>query len=378
MNQFSYDVVIVGAGIVGLAHAWEAAKRGKRVLVCERTAQAQGATVRNFGMVWPVGQPSGEKFDLAQQSAACWQELADQNVLQVESCGSIHVAYRPDELAVLEEYAERFPQQVSMLTPDQVSERSEIVNPNGLLGGLWSDTEKRVNPRVAAAKIAAWLQTEKNIEFQFSTWITSVDDRLLTASDGRQFRAQQVLICCGSDIRNLYPAQAAELNLRLCKLQMFKCHQPRSVAVGATSAPHIASGLTLRHYTSFQLCPSLTALCDRIESETPELNRYGIHVMASHFPNGDVILGDSHEYDEAISPFDNPEIEHLMLRELRKIPSLTNWEVTERWSGVYAKHSSDPIVARQVDTQVYLITGTGGAGMTLSFGLANRFWNQNG
>ena len=38
-----YDLAVVGAGIVGLAHAWAAAKRGARVVVIARDLAASGA-----------------------------------------------------------------------------------------------------------------------------------------------------------------------------------------------------------------------------------------------------------------------------------------------------------------------------------------------
>ena len=51
----TFDVAIVGAGICGLGHALAAARRGMRVVVIDRDAQANGASVRNFGFVTVTG-----------------------------------------------------------------------------------------------------------------------------------------------------------------------------------------------------------------------------------------------------------------------------------------------------------------------------------
>src|SRR5688572_27240432 len=63
-----YDDALVGAGIVGLAHAYHLARAGRRVVVFDRHPLAQGASIRNFGMLWPIGQPAGELRDMALRS----------------------------------------------------------------------------------------------------------------------------------------------------------------------------------------------------------------------------------------------------------------------------------------------------------------------
>jgi glycine/D-amino acid oxidase-like deaminating enzyme len=50
-TETAYDLAIVGGGILGLAHAYQAARKGLRVAVFEGSQQAQGASTRNFGLI---------------------------------------------------------------------------------------------------------------------------------------------------------------------------------------------------------------------------------------------------------------------------------------------------------------------------------------
>ena len=368
-----YELAVVGGGILGLAHAWMGLQRGLRVLVLERSPAAQGASVRNFGMIWPIGQPAGELHSLAMESRDYWRQLASLDVVSVEECGSLHLAHRRDEMAILEEFAAQQTHDVQVLNTSEVLGRTRLANPSGLLGGMWSPTELRVNPRTACARIGEWLDENANVDVQFSTSVTHIAENSIRASNGRRWAADRIIVCSGSDLRTLYPEILRTSGLRLCKLQMLRTAQQREPR---SSLPHLASGLTLRHYSAFNRCPSLQLLRDRVSAESPDLDRYGIHVMASTCADGSVILGDSHEYDSDITPFDKSEIDELMLQELRKVFRLSVWNIRERWHGIYSKHPDVPAFEAVTPDGVRIFTGTGGAGMTLAFGLAADAWRR--
>lgn len=368
-------VGIVGAGIVGLAHAWSAARRGHQVSVFERSSRAVGASIRNFGMVWPIGQPPGPAYRLAMRSRQLWKRLARESGVWVARCGSIHLAYREDERAVMTEFvaiARDSGVRCRWLDAAEILARWPVANPKGLIGGLHSPTELAVNPPAAIARIADWLSETQGVEFHFKTRISGVPGQSLRAADGRGWDFDRIIVCGGAEAAELFPEEVRRAGIRLCKLQMLGTDpQP----VGWRIGTHIAGGLTLRHYKSFEACPSLAALRQRVADEQPELDHYGIHVMASQDDAGRVILGDSHEYDEAIEPFDKDEIDQAILRELRRMIRLPDWSITRRWQGVYAKHPSEPILSEEPLPEVHLRTGTGGAGMTLAFGLAEADWD---
>ena len=138
MRENNADIAIIGAGIVGLAHALTAAKRGYRVVLFERAPRAQGASVRNFGMIWPIGQAPGAIHQRALKSRQTWLELAPKADFWLAATGSLHLAYADDEFAILTEFAALAPDlgyDVQLLDVAGVHARSQAVQEKNLKGG---------------------------------------------------------------------------------------------------------------------------------------------------------------------------------------------------------------------------------------------------
>jgi FAD dependent oxidoreductase TIGR03364 len=367
----SYDDAVVGAGILGLAHAYQLARRGRRVIVFERNTRAAGASVRNFGMLWPIGQPFGPLRRLADRSLEIWVGVLASSGLWWERTGSLHLAYRDDEAQVLREFAQQSLERgafVDLLSPVQVLKRASALKRQGLQLALWSPQEVCVDPREVVAGLPAWLNRRFGVVFHFDRTITAALVPEVVAGD-RRWRVERLWICCGDDLSTLFPGQLQESGLVRCKLQMM-----RSQPYGAEwrLGPMLAAGLTLRHYAAFRTCPSLGALERRIANESPWFDRFGIHVLVAQNGRGELTIGDSHEYGESIEPFDKAEIDEWVLGYLSTFLDAPGLRIASRWHGTYVKHPSAPYLILHPAPGVTAVTGLGGAGMTLSFGLAEQ------
>jgi len=363
------DVLIVGAGIIGLAHAWIAAKSGRKVVVLERRPAATGASIANFGLLWPIGQPSGRMLTLAMRSRDLWLEVLRETAIPYSATGSLHIACREDEAQVGKEFAALSPAlgyQCSWLDRETALARSPALIPETVLGALWSETEMTVDPREVVRRLPEFLSQQYGVEFHWSCPVIEIHHPRVDTAQG-SWQAEQVFVCTGSDFEILYPDFFRQSGITRCRLQMMRTPpQPTGWELG----PAIAGGLTFRFYPSFGVCPSLPALRARIEKETPEYDRFGIHTMVSQATSGELTLGDSHEYGLLVSPFSREEIDALILRHLQSFLRIPDFSIAQRWYGVYAKHPERPYVRFQPQEGVEVITALGGAGMTLSFGVA--------
>lgn len=370
-SESSYDVAVVGAGIVGLAMAYTAAQQGHKVAVFERTPYASGASIRNFGLLWPVGQPPGRLLERALRARAVWQRLAQEAGVWLVPNGSLTLAHHADEMDVLEEFMETTQgagYDCSILSADQATALSPATRTRRLRGALHSRTELTVSPRQALPAIAAHLQEKWGVRFHWDTAITQVESGRL-ASFETSWRAERIFVCSGADFEALFPREFREAGLIKCKLQMLRtAAQPDGWRMG----PSLCAGLTLRHYANFEHCPSLQAVSERYDQENPDFKKWGIHVLLSQNHLGELIIGDSHEYGPHAAPFDSEDINQLILRYLHTFAEVPELEIAETWHGVYPKMAGQADFLLEPTSGVTIVNGLGGAGMTLAFGLAQE------
>ncbi len=165
VDRSAYDVIVVGAGTIGLTCAWRAAQRGLRVLVLERDTPGSGASGVAAGMLAPVGEASwGEEGLLHANlaSARAWPAFASELAAAAgrspgyTRCGALHVALDRDEA---EELRRRHELQVSLglevewLRPSECRRLEPGLAPS-IAGGVHAPGEGEVDPRALVAALA--------------------------------------------------------------------------------------------------------------------------------------------------------------------------------------------------------------------------------
>lgn len=373
MSQSTHatEIAIVGGGIIGLTLAYTLAKVGHKVSLFEKNERAVGATIRNFGMIWPIGQPSGKLLNRAMRSRSIWEEVAKKAGIWHDPVGSLHLAYREDEWRVLEEFCSDSQDRgysCELLNPEQVLQLSPAANPTKLLGGLLSHTEMIVDPREVPGALTEWLKEMYQVEFHYHSSVLAVEEGKITTSKG-VWAFDKAYVCCGAELEMLFPKVFLDSEITKVKLQMLRS-TPQ--AKGWRMGPSICGGLTLTHYHSFSHCTTLQTLKDRIQAESPWFPEWGIHVMMSQNGKGELVIGDSHEYGWVHDPFLREEVNQFILTYLRQLIQVPQLEIAERWYGIYSKMPTQSELLFHPFPSVTVLTGVGGAGMTQSFGLAEE------
>jgi FAD dependent oxidoreductase TIGR03364 len=358
------DVCVVGAGIVGLAHAHEARRRGLTVVVLDRDDRAVGA---NFGHLFFTSVADGDAQRCAEISRERWLELGRRARIFMAEAGTLIVARHRDELAVLEGVAEDPTRHARMLTAREVADLAPIPT-DGLVGGFHATQDVRVDPRAAVAGLAALLAQDQGARLEWGTHVHDVEEGLVHAGRLR-VRARAIIVCPGPDYRALPPVLRRELGpLTLCQLQMLRLAAP----TGRRYEPALATSLSLIRYPAFAAQPSTAELRTRLEVEKGELIERGIHLLVTQLPDGDLVVGDTHTYADTLAPFGEERLYRLLLDEARALLGIEP-EVRQRWHGVYPAVRSPEAGNFHITAPlpgVRVVENVAGIGMTLSFGQA--------
>lgn len=356
-----HDVIIVGAGIVGLAHALAAAKRGKKVLVIDRDAQANGASIRNFGFVTVTGQERGRVWELARRSASVWREIAGPAGIRIEQEGLLMVAQRPEAENVIDAFlATEMGEGCERLTGDEAQGLCPAIP--SARAALFSRHDLRVESRVAIPLLANWLAGAHGVEFQRGVAVRNVETGTVHSTSG-VYRAATIIVCPGDDWATLYPELYAAAGITRCKLQMLRLAAP-----GWKMPAPVMSDLSLIRYLGYSALPQADALEAALMRDAREAIGHGIHLIAVQSTDGTLVVGDSHHYAQTPDPFSDEAVDAEILRQYEAVLGPAPRTI-ERWSGTYASASNHSLVTSPA-AGVALVVVTSGTGASTSFALA--------
>lgn len=368
MSQHDCDLLVVGAGMLGLAHAWAGAKRGLKVKVFERSHTPLGASIRNFGQALVTGQAPGPMLDLARQAHGLWAELGKAAGLALKQQGSLLFARTEAEEAMLEAFcagrAQELSYRVELLRGAALDDLYEgrFAHHRAALHGL---DDQQLYSREALPQIVDYLRG-LGVEFHFSTLVRDVESGSALTTAGR-FTARHILVCSGHDYQTLLAEPMAALKPSVCRLQMLRARLERPLDLQHA----VLTGLSCVHYGAFADLPEAEAIRAEIRREYPALEEHGIHLLVSPTPYGELIIGDSHDYGNDASPFNTEGVDQLML-DLAEHTLGGRLQVLERWQGVYGSRGPGPFSVLRAAEGVTAVLMHTGLGMSVGLGLGER------
>ena len=219
--------LIVGAGVVGLALAWELSKQGLAVTVLEREPECgQGASAAAAGMLAAGVEANapGPFLDLCRRSSRMWRSWAeelrsDSGVdCELETCGLLRVTTRPESISDLEvRRAWQLTQGINvsdLLSLDQL--RAEVPGVSAMVaaGLLYPDEAHVHSHRVTQALELAARRHGARIETGVEvTSLKAEGDRVRATVPGRDLEGDLAVIAAGSWSGNLLAGLGVEASV---------------------------------------------------------------------------------------------------------------------------------------------------------------------
>jgi FAD dependent oxidoreductase TIGR03364 len=367
-GSHSYDLAVVGAGVCGLAHALAAARRGKRVVVIDRDAQANGASIRNFGFVTVTGQQAGECWRRAKRSLEVWIEVARAANIPIAQRGLLMIARRPEARALIEAFLETdMGAECRLIEPGKLASFGAGLRTGKFAGALYSPHEARVESREAIPQLAAWLAERFGVTFLRETAVRAAFPPKLETSRGT-VEAEAIVVCPGDDFTALHADRLARYGLTRCKLHMMRVRPERF----DERLPPVMSDLGMIRYLGYAELPAAQALRVRLEAEQRDHVDACVHLIAVRSADGTLVVGDSHHYAATPDPFAPMAVDDLILDEYAHVFAGARPQVVERWTGTYASAPDRLMLVDRPCEGLRIALITSGTGASTSFAIAEE------
>lgn len=345
MSAATYDVVIIGAGIVGAACADECSRQGMRVAVVDQDVVGSDATAAGMGHI-VVMDDSDAQFALTRYSQTLWQSWRAELPADVEyeQCGTIWVAADEEEMVEVrrkQAYYSRRGVPVEVLTADDL-ERLEPNLRKELAGGLFVPEDGVLYPPCAARFLMERAQSN-GMNLHLGVFVSRIGNGCVRLANGNEFSAATIVNAAGARAPDLTPG----IDVRQRKGHLvitdrypgFVRHQ--LVELGYLKSAHSA----VADSVAFNVQPRQT---------------------------GQVLIGSSRQYGA-----DNKEVEHAILARMLQraqhyMPGLAQTSAIRAWTGFRAATPDQlPLLGPSPeDSTVYLATGHEGLGITTSLASA--------
>jgi D-hydroxyproline dehydrogenase subunit beta len=351
MNSAAYDVVIVGAGIVGAACADEFARRKLRVAVVDRDFVGSGATAAGMGHI-VVMDDSEAQFALTHYSRRLWQELRRElpDDVEYELCGTIWVAAHEEELI---EVRRKHDYYGGLGVPTEVLDSGQLkhLEPNlreGMAGGLLVPGDGVLYPPCAAGFLMKRAQ-ERGTDLQVGASVAKIGQGRVLLNDGREFSARIIVNAAGASAPELTPGIAIMKRkghlVITDRYPGFLRHQ--LVELGYLKSAHSVSSDSV----AFNVQPRRT---------------------------GQILIGSSRQYGAENKDVDGSILSRMLLRAQQYMPGLGTMSAVRTWTGFRAATPDKlPLIGPWPgDNSLFLATGHEGLGITTSLGTARILVDQ--
>jgi glycine/D-amino acid oxidase-like deaminating enzyme len=340
----SFDVIIVGAGIVGAACAAACARAGLKVLVLDRGPVSGGTTGAGMGHL-VVMDDSEAQFALTSYSRGLWHELAPELPAEVEydPCGTLWVAADELEMTEVRRKQSRYTQagvRVEVIEAQELRAAEPNLRP-GLAGGLRVLGDAVVYPPCAARFLLTQAR-QHGAEVRLGQGVTELlAEGGVRLTDGSSLAAGRSVNATGPWSPTLSPG--VKVRQRKGHLVItdrhpgFVSHQ--IVELGYLKSAHGAT----QNSVAFNLQPR---------------------------KNGQMLIGSSRQFDAQDTVVEQPILERMLHRAFEYLPSLGQLSALRVWTGHRAATPDKlPLIGPSPEHErIWLATGHEGLGITTSLG----------